>query len=91
MFYFSIANNIMNEFDILVENGANINLPQNNDGDSLLHVALKNNNRPKGIVEKLIRHGAHLDIKDRAGNTPIETILQYNDVEMLKICLLRDY
>ena len=91
MFYFSIANNIRNEFEILVENGANVNLPQNNDGDSLLHVALKNNNRPTEIVEMLIRHGAHLNVKDWAGNTPIETTLQYKDVEMFKICLLRDY
>ena len=91
IFYWSVANNIRNEFDILVENGANVNLPENNDGDTLLHVALKSNKRPKEIVEKLIRHGAHLNVKDWAGNTPMETALQYRDVEMVKICLLKDY
>ena len=90
-FFWSVANNERKYFKILLENGANINLPQNNDGDTLLHVALKSNKRPKEIVEKLIRNGAHLNVKDWAGNTPMETALRYNDKEMLKICLLKYY
>ena len=89
MFFWSVANNETKYFKILLENGANINLPQNNEGDTLLHVALKSNKRPKEIVEILIAHGAHLNVKDWAGNTPMETALRYKDIEMLKICFLR--
>ena len=88
-FFWSVANNERKYFKILLENGANINLPQNNEGDTLLHIALKSNKRPKEIVEMLIAHGAHLNVKDWAGNTPMETALRYKDKEMLKICLLR--
>ena len=91
IFYWSVANNIRNEFEMLFENGANVNVPENVHGDTLLHVALKSNKRPKEIVKTLVQHGAHLNVKDRVGNTPMETALQYRDVEMVKICLLKDY
>ena len=91
IFYWSVANNVRNEFEMLFENGANVNVPENVHGDTLLHVALKSNKRPKEIVKTLVQHGAHLNVKDWAGNTPIETTLGYKDVEMLKICLFRDY
>ena len=76
--------------EVLLENCANVNLPKGaiQDGNTLLHVALKHN-VSKEIVEILIRFGAQLNIKDLDGNSPIETALRHEKIGMLKICLLK--
>ena len=67
-----------------------MNLPKDaiQDGDTLLHFALKHN-VSREMVEILIRYGAQLNVKDLDGNSPIETALRHGNVGMLKICLLK--
>ena len=87
----SVNKNRKESVNILLENGANVNLSKAiHHGNTLLHVALKCN-VSKEIVEILIRYGAHLNVKDLDGNSPIETTLRHGNVGMLKMCLLRVY
>ena len=85
----SVNKNRKESVNILLENGANVNLSKAiHHGNTLLHVALKGN-VSKEIVEIIIRYGAQLNVKDLDGNTPIETALRHENVGMLKICLLK--
>ena len=86
-----VHKNEIESVDILLENGANVILSKAiHHGNTFLHVALKRN-VSKEIVEILIRYGAHLNVKDLDGNSPIETALRHGNVGMLKICLLKLY
>ncbi|KAF4342049.1 hypothetical protein FBEOM_3980 [Fusarium beomiforme] len=62
---------------LLIERGADLNLKDNN-GDSPLHVALTCTTTDcEGVVKRLVKAGAKLDIRGRRGRTPLAWTIRY--------------
>ncbi|GHU46459.1 hypothetical protein FACS1894200_00030 [Spirochaetia bacterium] len=67
---------------LLKHDAALIHTPDN-DGDTPLHCAASNNEKPQ-VVISLIRSGANLDVKNKAGETPLEYINKREDQQVIK-------
>ncbi len=61
--------------DLLLKNGASVNLKTDNEEDGLLHQAVYSGNIK--IIELLLQAGMDINIKDRFGNTVLISVLTY--------------
>ena len=67
--------------ELLLNAGANPNLPDKNNGMTPTHVAAKNGDLD--IVKLFVKHGANLQLKDKSGNTVLDIAKQKGlDVEL---------
>lgn len=67
---------------LLLENGANINI-QDNDGETVLMTACMLNNN--SLVSLLLTHGANPDIKNEEGKTAFKIALEFGNTEAIKL------
>ena len=80
-------NTMMDIFDVLLDNGADVNQPCHNHKRTPIMYAADMGN--VNCVEKLIQKGARLNIVDKIGRMVFTVAAQTGNVDMLK-CLLED-
>ncbi|HET9223205.1 MAG TPA: ankyrin repeat domain-containing protein, partial [Roseiflexaceae bacterium] len=68
--------------ELMLVDGVDIDA-QNEAGHTLLHWAAQQ--RRADAVALLIRHGAALDIKDKSGQTPLQTALERGYTEIAEL------
>ncbi|WP_338966784.1 ankyrin repeat domain-containing protein [Spiroplasma endosymbiont of Lonchoptera lutea] len=69
---------------LLLENGANINL-QNNNGNNALITAVENGHTD--IVKLLLKNGADINHQNKFGITPLITAATYGELDIMKLLL----
>ena len=83
--FFAIKTNDYEIISDLISKGADPNL-QNNNGESLLHLAVQFNHADS--VEALLNHESTLiDIQDNRGRTPLYVSLEYQNTDITQILL----
>lgn len=82
--YVAAQRNLMTEFNLLVERGADVNC-QGGDGKTSLHYAVIEKN--KVLVELLLQKGADRNIRDHAGHAPLHYALVNQDLNLVSLLL----
>lgn len=75
--------------EFLINNGAGESINKKNEtGHSVLHIACDNKPADNNIVRHLIQCGAYIDIEDRNGYTPLQTLCKNPNSNLESIQLL---
>ncbi|QDT44039.1 Ankyrin repeats (3 copies) [Gimesia alba] len=72
-------------FELLAENGANINLKSPDTGLSPLHLAV--DSRDFKTTKVLIERGAEIDAQDKQGKTPLHYAVEYKNEMLVELLL----
>lgn len=75
----------MNMFNYLLENDADPNIPVDDNGCTLLHIAAVLNNEELAIM--LLRHKAHVDVIDIKGETPLFRVAHQKSHQIARLLL----
>ena len=86
-FFEAISNNDQMALDLFLDAGMNANLLTDNGSSPLVISA---NRGKKDLIEKLIAHGADVNLALPNNVTPLKTAVFYNNIEAVKIFLAHD-
>ena len=79
-------NNAYKCLQVLIEQGINVNIPDDDDGETPLHKACSFNNVES--IKLLLDQGADVNIQHNYGYTPLYTACSNNSVESVKLLIL---
>lgn len=68
--------------ELLIENGANINLIENNSGFTPIFYAIINNH--EDVIDLLIKNGAELNVTDNKGDSPLDIAKAIGNDKVIK-------
>ena len=74
--------------DYLISLGLDLNAT-NDEGDSVMHVASTTNLGSPAVIRFLYGRGARLDVKNKAGRTPLEAVLRARETSEDTVALLK--
>jgi ankyrin repeat protein len=73
--------------EYLLENGADVNIEENDGQTPLFNAAIHNNDGDMTITKLLLKKGANINHKDNDGKTPLILASTYGNIEFVKILL----